>query len=153
LLANYLHKIQEWCALRVPDPYAAEDVAQKVVLRLWKELEDGKHRGPVPFRVVVWKVTGWTIGGHFKSVPPEQVGLPEWDGGAPDGQLVEWEEQHDLSAVAEKLPPAQREVFEAVYLRGLTPGEAAAELRKKPNAVYQALHNAHRAVAEVLDVR
>ena len=48
LLANYLHQIRERCGVRIRDPYAAEDVAQTIVLRLWKELEAGKHRGAVP---------------------------------------------------------------------------------------------------------
>src|SRR5689334_16915473 len=57
LLANYLNQIRERCAIRVRDPFAADDVAQTIVVRLWSELENGKHRGPVPFRVVAWKVT------------------------------------------------------------------------------------------------
>src|SRR5215203_2160856 len=71
LLANYLHQIRERCAIRIRDPYANEDVAQAIVLRLRSELGARKHTGPLPFRVVVWKVTGWTIGGHF--TPPWRI--------------------------------------------------------------------------------
>src|SRR3954468_18131096 len=86
LVANYLHQIRERCAVRIRDPYAAEDVAQTIVLRLWNELEAGKHRASVPFRVVVWKVTNWMIGGHFAKDEPDVVSLAEWDGAGPDDQ-------------------------------------------------------------------
>jgi RNA polymerase sigma factor (sigma-70 family) len=150
LLANYLNQIRERCAIRVRDPFAADDVAQTIVLRLWSELESGKHGGPVPFRVVVWKVTEWMIGGHFKPNAPAEVPLLDWDGAGPDDQ-AEWEGRYHLEQLAATLPERQRQVFELVYFRGLTPGEAADELGVKPNAAYQALHNAHRSLAEKAD--
>jgi RNA polymerase sigma factor (sigma-70 family) len=149
LLADYLHQIRDRCAVRIRDPWAADDVAQTIVLRLWRELQEGRHRGPLPFRVVVHQVTTWTIGGHFTADGPDVVPLGDWDG-AVRGEQEEWEARHDLAQLAGTLPQRQRQVVELVYLRGLTPGEAAAELGIEPNATYQALHNAHRALAEVL---
>src|SRR5512133_2772641 len=59
LLASYFDRVHELCFLRLRSREAAEEAAQIVLLRLFGELERGK-RYSVPFRVVVWKVVGWT---------------------------------------------------------------------------------------------
>ena len=143
LVSGYFHWVRERCFLRLRDPDAADDAAQKVFLRLLRELAAGKTY-PVPFRVVVLMATEWTIKGQY-ATPPE-VELPDdYDGWAPDAYAA-WEERRDLRLLLADLPPVQRRVAEAVYRDGLAPGEAAARLGMKPNAVYQALHNAHRAL-------
>ena len=151
LLANYVHQIRERCAVRIRDPYAADDVAQAIALRLWRELEEGRHRGPVPFRVVVWHVTSWTIGGHFARGPVEVVALAEHEAVGAD-ELEELAARYDLRRHAESLPGRQRQMFELVYLQEMTSGEAAVALGIEANAAYQALHNAHRALSGRLGV-
>src|SRR5207244_2961189 len=61
---------------------AAEDVAQDVKLRLWKELQAGK-RYVVPYRVVVHQVIGWTVKDQFAG---RDTSVPLPDGGAPGGR-------------------------------------------------------------------
>ena len=58
LLENYVYLVQEQCFLRLRDRDAADEVAQRIFLRLWNELRNNK-RYSVPFRVVVWSVLGW----------------------------------------------------------------------------------------------
>ena len=89
------------------------------------------------------------IGGHFTNDDPDLVSLGDWDGAGADDQ-AEWESRHHLEQLAETLPGRQREMFELVYVHGLTSGEAAAELGIDRNAGYQALHNAHKSLAETL---
>ena len=142
LVSGYFHWVRERCFLRLRDPDAADDAAQKVFLRLLKELANGKTY-PVPFRVVVLMATEWTIRGQWAAAPRE-VELPDdYDGWAPDAYAA-WEARHDLGLLLADLPPRQREVAEAIYRDGLTPGEVAVRIGIEPNAVYQALSNAHK---------
>lgn len=148
LLVNYLTVIRERCWLRLRDDSAADDAAQAIVLRLLSELSSGK-RYPVPFRVVVRKVTDWELNGYF--APAKQdASFPEgWDPPAEDS-LEEWGDDFDLDLLFDGLPQGQREVVDLVYRDGLTPGDAAGRLGINPNALYQRLHNAHDNLAERL---
>jgi hypothetical protein len=52
---------------------AGRDVAHDVIERLLAELRRGK-RYPVPYRVVVHMVTGWTLKEHFQGLPTDTPG-------------------------------------------------------------------------------
>lgn len=148
LVSGYFHWVRERCFLRLRDPDAADEAAQKVFLRLLKELATGKTYR-VPFRVVVLMATEWTIKGHYATARRDLELPDDYDGWAPDAYAA-WEAEHDLGVLLAELPPVQRRVAEAVYRDGLAPVEAAARLGMKANAVYQALHNAHRNLAAKL---
>jgi RNA polymerase sigma factor (sigma-70 family) len=141
LVSGYFHWVRERCFLRLRDPDAADEVAQKVFVRLLKELAAGKTY-PVPYRVVVLMATEWTIKDRYAPRRSEAELPDDFDGWAPDAYAA-WEQRHDLALLLADLPPVQRHVAEAIYRDGLAPGEAAERLGMKPNAVYQALHNAH----------
>jgi RNA polymerase sigma factor (sigma-70 family) len=148
LLANYVHPVRERCFLRLRDGDAANEAAQRIFLRLWEELQRGRTY-PVPFRVVVWKVTDWTLRGFYHGAKPD-ASLPEgWDPAAPDA-FAEWEDRHDVGLLVADLPPRQREVLRLAYLDGLGPAQIAERLGMTRNAVDQALHNGHRRLGERL---
>jgi RNA polymerase sigma factor (sigma-70 family) len=148
LLAGYFHAVRERCFLRLRDRDAADEAAQRVFLRLLRELAQGR-RYPVPFRVVVWKVTDWMLRG-FDPRPKSDGSLPEdWDPEAPDAYDA-WEGDHDLALLLADLPPRQRQVLELRWLEGLGPEQIAERLGMKRNAVDQALHNGHRKLEEKL---
>ena len=63
LLENYVYLVQEWAAVRMRDRQAADEVVQRVFLRLASELAAGKSYR-VPYRVVVWNVVSWTSRGY-----------------------------------------------------------------------------------------
>jgi RNA polymerase sigma-70 factor (ECF subfamily) len=150
LLANYVHPVRERCRLRLRDEDAANEAAQRVFLRLREELRRGRTY-PVPFRVVVWKVTDWTLRGFYPGAKPD-ASLPEgWDPAAPDA-FAEWEDRHDVGLVLDGLPARQREVLWLTYLDGLGPEQVAERLGITRNAVDQALHNGHRRLGELLRV-
>ena len=127
---------------------AADEAAQRVFLRLTAELAKGKSY-PVPFRVVVGMVTEWTLHGFYPGAKSDGT-LPEnWDPEAPNA-YAEWEHDYDLDRLFADLPPRQREVAELLYREGLSHDQIADRLGVKRNAVDQALHNAHKKLAEKL---
>jgi RNA polymerase sigma factor (sigma-70 family) len=148
LLANYFHPVLERCYLRTRKEESANEVAQRVFERLLRELRRGKEYS-VPFRVVVWMVTEWTLRGYYPQAK-EDAELPnDWEGIAPD-DYAEWEQEHDLSRLFAGLPDRQRQVLELKYLEGLGPEDIAKTLGMSRNAVDQALFNGHKKLAEKL---
>jgi RNA polymerase sigma-70 factor (ECF subfamily) len=145
LLATYLDAILGRCfaAIRSPE---ADDVAQNVIERLWRELQSGRTYD-VPFRVVVHNVVTWTIKGHFARRRGEAP-LEEVDDVDPIDPYAEWEGVHDLETLIAGLPPRQAQVARLRFLEGLEIAEIAAELGMERNAVDQALHNARAKLRE-----
>jgi RNA polymerase sigma factor (sigma-70 family) len=148
LLAGYFHAVRERCFLRLRDRDAGDEAAQQVFERLAGELSRGRTY-PVPFRVVVHMVTDWTLRGFYAGAKDE-ASLPEaWDPAAPDA-FAPVDERLDLERLFGELPSRQREVAELLYREGLSHDEIARRLGVTRNAVDQALHNAHRRLAEKL---
>jgi len=146
LLENYVYLVREWTLVRLRDREAADEVSQRVFLRLLRELRAGK-RYLVPFRVVVWKVVEFACRGYEWGTRRDGALPEEWDPEAPDA-FAGWEDAFDVARLLAALPPRQREVLELIYLEGLGPEQIAARLGVKRNAVDQALHNGHRKLAE-----
>ena len=148
LLAAYFHAVRERCFLHLRDRDAGDEAAQRGFERLAAELARGRAY-PVPFRVVVHMVTEWTLRGFHASVKPDDS-LPEgWDPEAPDA-YERVDARLDLDRLLADLPVRQREVAELLYREGLSHDQIAERLGISRNAVDQALHNAHKKVAEKL---
>ena len=148
LLAGYFHAVRQRCLARLRERDAADEAAQLVFVRLVAELAKGK-RYLVPFRVVVGRVTDWTLRGFYPGAKQDGT-LPEsWDPEAPDA-FAQWEHDYDLDRLFAELPPRQREVADLVYREGLSHEQIAQRLDVKRNAVDQALHNAHKKLGEKL---
>src|SRR6266511_4392817 len=77
LLAGYFTPVRDRCFFRLGTREAGDEAAQRVFLRLWRELSAGK-KYRVPFRVVVWMVTDWTLKG-FHSERSEEELPEEWE--------------------------------------------------------------------------
>lgn len=148
LLAAYFHPVRERCYLRFRSDDMADEATQRVFLRLLSELHAGKTYA-VPFRVVVWMVTEWTLRSYYPGAKQDSS-LPEgWDPEAP-GAYAEWEDDYDVGALSADLSARQCEVINLRYREQMTPGQIAERLKISRNAVDQALHNAHKNLAEKL---
>lgn len=135
LLARYELVIVQRCVALLRGSLDAEDVAQDVKLRLYRELKAGKTY-PVPFRVVVHKVIEWTVKDHVAGRPTHWP-LPDgWEVSVAndplDGLIVD--------DVLRELAPRDQEVWRLHILEGLPPAQIAARLGISRNAVDQALH-------------
>jgi RNA polymerase sigma factor (sigma-70 family) len=149
LLAGYFTPVRDRCFFRLGSREAGDEAAQRVFLRLLGELGKSKTYS-VPFRVVVWMVTEWTLRGFHHGGKESE--LPEgWDTAGPDA-FTEWESDYDLAALFAGLPRRQRQVLDLRYRNGLTPAEIAEHLGIEANAVHQALHNGHTKLREKLSV-
>jgi DNA-directed RNA polymerase specialized sigma24 family protein len=149
LLANYFYPVRERCLVRLRNEDAADEAAQMVFDRLLSELESGKTY-PVPVRVVVWKVTNWTLQGFYPGVK-QDAPLPEdWDPAAHGDPFGDWERDHDLRALIDLLPRRQREVLTLFYVYGRSHDQIAEALDMTRNAVDQALSNGHRNLRKLL---
>ena len=149
LLAKYEPVILGRCIAKLGGSLDAEDVAQDVKVRLWKELSNGKQYS-VPFRVVVHQVIGWTLGDHFAG-RPTHVPLPEgWDPADPRDDHAELVDRHSVATLLEPLEGKTKAVLELRYLARLEIDEIAAELGMTRNAVDQALHRGHKRLRETL---
>src|SRR3954464_7266740 len=147
LLAGYFTPVRDRCFFRLGTREAGDEAAQRVFLRLLRELRSGKSY-PVPFRVVVWMVTEWTLRGFYRRPPEDE--LPEdWDAEGPDA-YAEWETDYDLVALFRDLPQRQRQVLDLRYRLGLTPAEIAAELGIEANAVHQAPPKGHPKLKDIV---
>jgi RNA polymerase sigma factor (sigma-70 family) len=146
LLAKYHDVVVGRCVARLRGHPDAEDVAQNVKLRLFREFHRGKRYGETPYRVVVHQVIGWTLSEYFDGRPTD-VELPEdWS----PNQTDQVEAELYLEALFADLPPRQREVLELRYLSGLEHEEIAQRLGMTRNAVDQALHNGHEKLRRAL---
>jgi RNA polymerase sigma-70 factor (ECF subfamily) len=148
LLASYFHPVRERCFLALRDRDAADEAAQHVFLRLLRELQ-ARTTYPVPFRVVVWMVTTWTLRSLYPAAKMDAALPDDWNPAAPDA-YAEWEDEHYLTGLLADLPPRQREVLDLAYREGLSPAQIAERLAITRNAVDQALHNGHKRLAEKL---
>ena len=145
--------------LRGPHGHAIDDVTQTILLRLYQELAGGtrytdRTGRPIPFRVVVHKVTGWEIGGYFQD--NEKLPLPHADPpdhGTTDAAYADRLARIDLDARLDRLGPVEREACRLTLLEDLPASEVATRLGITPNNVYQRVFHGLRKLGECLDER
>jgi RNA polymerase sigma factor (sigma-70 family) len=140
LLARYESPIRAICLARLRGHVDAEDVAQNVRLRLLSEFQRGRSYS-VPYRVVVFKVTEWTVKEYFEHRRFDDPLPDDWDADFrdPESEVVSRFYVEDLLA---DLPRREREVAELRWIQGLQADQIADELSIDRNNVYQALWRA-----------
>ena len=145
LLAKYEPVIVQRCVAALRGHADAEDVAQDVKLRLFRELQAGK-RYPVPYRVVVHQVIGWTLRDYWGK-RDTTLPLPEgWEPAVEDdpaGPLI-------VEEMLEELPAREQEVLRLYAVAGLGPQQIADQLGTTRNNVDQILHRGREKLKEKL---
>jgi RNA polymerase sigma-70 factor, ECF subfamily len=150
LLARYELAILARCIRDTKSVHDGQDVAQDVMFRLFREFRAGKRYEGIPYRVVVYQVTKWTLADFFAGrrtdVPlPDDIELREDD---PGDRVVSDLWLRDLVA---ELPDAEQAACTLVYLEGLSPEQAATRLGTTRNNVDQRLFHARRRLRELMD--
>jgi RNA polymerase sigma-70 factor (ECF subfamily) len=150
LLARYELVILARCLRDTKSVHDGQDVAQDVLFRLYREFRAGKRYEGIPYRVVVYQVTKWTLADFFAGrrtdVPlPDDLELHEDD---PGDRIVSELWLRDLVA---QLPEAEQSACTLVYLEGLSPEQAAERLGTTRNNIDQRLFHARKRLRELMD--
>ena len=148
--------IYRWVRDRIPDPDAADDVTQLVLLRVHLHLPT--FRGESRFPSWLYRVTANEALGFLRRQATREKHERAWADQeriarpfhAPhnglDGQRLE----RAIRALARSLPPAQKEAFERVDLGGLKPHEAADETGMNQSALRSSLCRARGKLRQLL---
>ena len=149
LLAKYEPVIVARCIKATKSVHDGHDVAQDVMFRLFREFEAGKRYDGLPYRVVVYQVTKWTLADFFAgrrtdSPLPDHLEVGTDD---PGNRVVSelW-----LREVVDGLPDAERAACTLVYLEGLSPEQAAERLGTTRNNVDQRLFHGRKRLRELI---
>lgn len=149
LLAKYEPVVVARCAAKVR-PYAdVEDVAQNVMLRVYKEFNRGKRWNGQPFRVVIHQVIGWTINDYFQGRRYTDPLPEDWDAGNP-GWTDEVHERDYLMELFSQLTEEEREIAELYLFEDLGGEEIARRVGKKRNAVDQRVFKIKRKLRKLV---
>jgi RNA polymerase sigma factor (sigma-70 family) len=152
LLAKYEPAVMARCTAKVR-PYAdAEDVAQNVMLRIYKEFNRGKRWNDQPFRVVIHQVIGWTINDYFQGRRYTDPLPEDRDAGNP-GWTDEVHERDYLMELFSQLTQDEREIAELYLFEDLGGEEIARRVGKNRNAVDQAVFRIKRKFRELVSDR
>ena len=128
-------RLRAFVRRRVADPYAAEDVAQEVLLRVHRH--GGALRDPAALEGWAFRVARNAVADHHRARRPE---TPTADAAVLDrpepAPAPESDDDADalarlarcLPALVRRLPPADRQALELCDLGGLTQAQAAARL-------------------------
>jgi RNA polymerase sigma-70 factor (ECF subfamily) len=144
-------RIHRWALVRTGDRDDAEDVAQAVLIQVFRKLNT--YAGQSAFFSWLYRVTGNVAGELERRRSVESRGRRRFlmlvsGVRTPESSIVadiEKREMRDLvRAFFEELPPRQREIFDLVDLQGFTPAEVADMLNMNPNTVRANLLKARR---------
>lgn len=147
LLAAYYPTILLRLRIRRLSLDEAEDVRQRVVEHLLRELASGK-KFDVPFRVIVHQRTTWELLDYYAERKRREAELAaEREPGSVD-VFERVESDLDLDLLLTNLPGRERQVAVLRWQHGFEVSQIAETLGIEANAVHQALFRAHRKLRE-----
>jgi RNA polymerase sigma-70 factor, ECF subfamily len=142
-------RLYRFFRFRAATAEAAEDLTQRVFLKMIEQLHSYEQRG-IPFAAWVFRVArnAWIDDDRTNrpSVPLDSLVEREAQTDGPDVLAAASIEFEQVRAAIAGLPTAQREVIECRFFAGLTTGETAAQLGRSEGSVRVIQH---RALAEL----
>ena len=149
--------VRRWALARTGDPDAAEDVAQRVLLRLHRHLEG--FEGRASFTTWLYRVTANAaadVAGerdrrsdHLAELAERRDSggeAAEERGGAPEDRIHARRLTELVRTYVDELSDRQREAFDLMELQGLSAAEAADRMGVSPATARVHLHRARRTV-------
>jgi RNA polymerase sigma factor (sigma-70 family) len=149
LLAAYYPTILLRLRLRRLPLVEAEDVRQRVVEHLLRELRGGKTYS-VPFRVVVHQRTTWELLDYHAEQKRRQVEVADEQENASTEDLERADANLDFDFLVEGLTDRERQAVVLRWREGLEVPQIAEVMGVEANAVHQTLFRAHRKVRKRL---
>lgn len=164
LVARTYRKIQRWALSRTGDPDDADEVCQRVLLRLHRHLDGWDGRAG--FETWLYRITANVASSlraenareaaaRERAAPHASRALDGPAGSLPDARAARWapldrlwvDDVADLvGSFFDELPPRQREVFDLSDLQGYAPAEIAEMLDMNPATVRANLFKARRTI-------
>ena len=161
LVRQVFQRVYRWALIQVGDPDDAEDVTQRVLVRLHARLATWEGRSRFTtwlYRITANEASSWRRRAErrWRRVAGAEDRAPGIDpGGLEDldrKRLLEQVRSHFL-----RLPRRQREIMDLVDFQGFSPGETAEMLGMNGSTVRANLFKARRALREqmvrVLSIR
>lgn len=138
-------RVLRFLRFRVETADAAEDLLQRVFLKMIEQLPHYEERG-LPFAAWLFRVArNAVIDSHRRvrrQVPLDVVALRPADGSDPEALAQANAERDGLRDAMQSLPAAQREVLDCRFFGELSPRETAAVLGRSEGSVRVLQHRA-----------
>ncbi len=138
-------RVLRFLRCRVDTPEAAEDLLQRVFLKMIEELPQYRDRG-IPFAAWLFRVARNAVIDLHRTAHPQLPldGLTQQAADAGDPELLAEAsmDRATVRAAIGRLPQPQREVIECRFFADLSPGETAAVLRRSESSVRVLQHRA-----------
>ena len=153
LVRRYYEQIHRWALARTGDQDDADDVAQEVLVRLYRHLVSFDGRSV--FTTWLYQVTRSAAADlHRKRARRERLTLkavrearPQvWDPRGEESAADEWRASDLVRAFLGELSDRQREVFDLCDLQGFGPAEVSGMLGMEPVTVRSHLFRARKAI-------
>ena len=154
LVTRYQPAVFRWALIFARDPDEAEDIAQEVFVRMYRQVS--QYRSDGLLSAWLYAITRRTANQMRRTLkrraqlalspaaqPTREVYTTD-----PGGRVDRERAAAVIREMFADLPPRQREVFDLIDLQGLTPAEVAARTGMKPVSVRANLFKARSAIRE-----
>lgn len=154
LVTRYQPAVFRWALIFARDPDEAEDIAQEVFVRMYRQVS--QYRSDGLLSAWLYAITRRTAN-QMRRTLKRRARLALSPGAQPTREVYTTDpggrvDRERAAAVIREmfaeLPPRQREVFDLIDLQGLTPAEVAARTGMKPVSVRANLFKARSAIRD-----
>ena len=149
----FASRLYRYFRFRVSTAETAEDLTQRVFLKMIEQLPNYKSRG-IPFAAWLFRVArnAWIDENrtNHPSVPLESLSDSPSDTSGPETLAAAAIDSDALHAAVTALPPDQREVIAGRFFAGLPPRETAAQMGRSEGSVRVLQHRALKALRALL---
>lgn len=140
-------RVRRWAVGLCGDPDAADEVTQRVLIALHRNLDGWDGRGRFgSWLYTVTRNAALTVMREEERYAELDESLPAEEGRHPTDRVDDERAADLVRAAFRRLPVRQREVFDLVDLQGREPSEVAERLELSPSTVRVHLHRARSAI-------
>jgi RNA polymerase sigma-70 factor (ECF subfamily) len=156
LVTRFQPAVFRWALMFAADPDEAEDIAQEVFVRTYRQLGAYRHDGSLEawlYRITRRAATQMRRTRKRRgrlALSPAARPLRDVYTTDPGGRVDRERAAIVIRELFAELPPRQREIFDLVDLQGFSPSEAAERTGMKPVSVRANLFKARKAIREGL---
>ena len=152
LVTRYQPAVFRWALIFARDPDEAEDIAQEVFVRMYRQVF--QYRSDGLLAAWLYAITRRTANQMRRTLKrrarlalsPSAQSTQEVYTTDPGGRVDRERAAAVIREMFAELPPRQREVFDLIDLQGLTPAEVAARTGMKPVSVRANLFKARSSI-------